>query len=157
MGKEINMLDLIKKIMGDKGGDKKLTGTNEQDAQVALCVLLLEAAHSDGECSADEMDHVIATLTDRFGVARQDIEPLIEAGYKERDDAIDLFRFTRYMNSNYSKKEKIEAMESVWRVIHTDGRLEAHEDHFAHKLENLLRLTHKEMINAKIAARKQLE
>lgn len=151
------MLDLIKKIMGDKGGDKKLTGTNEQDAQVALCVLLLEAAHSDGECSADEMDHVIATLTDRFGVARQDIEPLIEAGYKERDDAIDLFRFTRYMNSNYSKEEKIEAMESVWRVIHTDGRLEAHEDHFAHKLANLLRLTHKEMINAKIAARKQLE
>jgi uncharacterized tellurite resistance protein B-like protein len=157
MGKEINMLDLIKKIMGDKGGDNKLTGTNEQDAQVALCVLLLEAAHSDGECSADEMDHVIATLTDRFGVARQDIEPLIEAGYKERDDAIDLFRFTRYMNSNYSKEEKIEAMESVWRVIHTDGRLEAHEDHFAHKLANLLRLTHKEMINAKIAARKQLE
>jgi uncharacterized tellurite resistance protein B-like protein len=157
MGMETNMLDLIKKIMGNKGGDKKISGASEQDAQVALCVLLLEAAHSDGECSADEMDHVIATLTDRFGVAKQDIEPLIEAGYKERDDAIDLFRFTRYMNSNYSKEEKIAAMESVWRVIHTDGRLEAHEDHFAHKLANLLRLTHKEMINAKIAARKQLE
>lgn len=154
---EINMLDLIKKIMGDKTGDKKIAGASALDAQVVLCVLLLEAAHVDGECSADEMDHVIATLTDNFGVARQDIESLIEAGYKERDDAIDLFRFTRYMNSNYSKEEKIAVMESVWRVIHTDGRLEAHEDHFAHKLANLLRLTHKEMINAKIAARQQLE
>jgi uncharacterized tellurite resistance protein B-like protein len=156
MSLEVKMLDLIKKMMGDKRGDKKNTGVNVQDAQVALCVLLLEAAHSDGECSADEMEHVIATLTDRFAVARQDIDSLIEAGYSERDDAIDLFRFTRYMNSNYSKEEKIAVMESVWRVIHTDGRLEAHEDHFAHKLANLLRLTHKELINAKLAARQQL-
>jgi uncharacterized tellurite resistance protein B-like protein len=156
MSLEVKMLDLIKKMMGNKRGDKKLTGVNGQDAQVALCVLLLEAAHIDGECSADEMEHVIATLTDRFGAARQDIDSLIEAGYSERDEAIDLFRFTRYMNSNYSKEEKIAVMESVWRVIHTDGRLEAHEDHFAHKLANLLRLTHKELINAKVAARQQL-
>ncbi len=156
MSLEVKMLDLIKKLMGDKRGDKKITGVNVQDAQVALCVLLLEAAHSDGECSADEMEHVIATLTDRFGAARQDIDSLIEDGYRERDDAIDLFRFTRYMNSNYSKEEKIAVMESVWRVIHTDGRLEAHEDHFAHKLANLLRLTHKELINAKVAARQQV-
>jgi uncharacterized tellurite resistance protein B-like protein len=48
-------------------------------------------------------------------------------------------------------------MESVWRVIHIDGRLEGHEDHFAHKLANLLRLTHKELIDAKISAREQLK
>ncbi len=150
------MLDLVKKIMGSKERDKRIPGEDGQDTKVALCVLLLEAAHSDGECSDEEMDHLIATLTDQFGVAKQDIETVIEAGYKERENAIDLFRFTRYLNNNYSKQEKIEVMESVWRVIHTDGRLEAHEDHFAHKLANLLRLTHKEMINAKIAARQQL-
>jgi uncharacterized tellurite resistance protein B-like protein len=48
-------------------------------------------------------------------------------------------------------------MESVWRIIHIDGRLEGHEDQFAHKLANLLRLTHGELIDAKIQARKQLE
>lgn len=34
--------------------------------------------------------------------------------------------------------------------------LEAHEDHFAHKLANLLRLNHNELIDAKLRARKQL-
>ena len=151
------MLNVIKKIIGDGKGKKTDKEGNEEDVHIALCVLLLEAAHSDGECSDDEMTHVIATLTERFDVAQEDIEALIEAGYKERDEAIDLFRFTRYMNNNYSKEEKVAVMESVWRVIHTDGRLEAHEDHFAHKLANLLRLTHKEMIGAKIAARQQLQ
>ncbi len=69
---------------------------------------------------------------------------------------MDLFSFTRYMNNNFSKEEKIEVMESVWRIIHIDGQLEAHEDHFAHKLANLLRLTHGELIDAKVKARTQL-
>ena len=41
-------------------------------------------------------------------------------------------------------------------VVHIDGKLESHEDHFAHKLANLLRLTHKELIDAKLKARTQL-
>ena len=149
------MLELIKKIVGNREG-KETTPVSEDDAQVALCVLLLEAAHSDGECSEEEMEHVITTLIEQFGVLRSDVDSLIESGYRERDDAVDLFRFTRYLNNNYSKEKKLRVMESVWRVIHTDGRLEAHEDHFAHKLANLLRLTHKELIGAKIAAREQL-
>ncbi|MFT5699983.1 MAG: hypothetical protein ACI8ZB_002853 [Desulforhopalus sp.] len=34
--------------------------------------------------------------------------------------------------------------------------LESHEDHLAHKRANLLRLSHKERIDARLAARKQL-
>ncbi len=47
-------------------------------------------------------------------------------------------------------------MEAVWRIILIDDHLEAHEDHFAHKLANLLRLNHIELINAKLRARKQI-
>ncbi|MEJ2135677.1 MAG: TerB family tellurite resistance protein [Desulfofustis sp.] len=127
------------------------------DAHVALCVLMIEAAHIDGECSDEEMAHVIATLTDKCGVSKDDIDELVERAYQQREDSIDLFTFTRYINQNYSKAEKLQVMESVWRVIHMDGRLEGHEDHFAHKLANLLRLTHKELITAKIKAREQLQ
>ena len=103
------------------------------------------------------MAHVIETLTDKCVVLKEDIDELIEKAYQKRKDAIDLFAFTRYLNQNYSKEEKLKVMESVWRVIHIDGRLEGHEDHFAHKLANLLRLTHKELIDAKISAREQLK
>ena len=141
--------------MGDPVQEETIM--SQDDAHIALCVLLIEAAHVDGECSDEEMSHVIETLTDKCGVLKEDIDELIEKAYQKRKDAIDLFAFTRYLNQNYSKEEKLKVMESVWRVIHIDGRLEGHEDHFAHKLANLLRLTHKELIDAKISAREQLK
>ncbi len=150
------MIGIIKKILGEDKSQVEREETAE-DAHIALCVLMIEAAHIDGECSDEEMAHVIATLTDNCGVSKQEITELIEQAYQKRNDSIDLFSFTRYMNQNYSKEEKLRVMESVWRVIHIDGKLEGHEDHFAHKLANLLRLTHKELIDAKIRAREQLK
>jgi len=136
---------------------KELQDDDIKDAHLVLCVLMLEAAHVDGECSDEEMEHVVTTLTDTYGLAKEEIEGLIEQAYAKRKNSIDLFSFTRYLNQNYSKEEKLSVMESVWRVIHIDGRLEGHEDHFAHKLANLLRLTHKDLIDAKIKARTQLK
>ena len=150
------MLDLIKKILGDASGSKTKKKDDVQDVNMALCVLLLEAAHVDGECSSEEKKHVILTLSTKYGVPSEEINELLVSGDRERKNSVDLFQFTRYMNDNLTKQEKIEAMEAVWRIIHIDGHLEAHEDHFAHKLANLLRLTHKELIDAKIKARQQL-
>ncbi len=149
------MLDLIKKILGNTSGPKK-ENNGVQDFNTALCILLLEAAHVDGECTDEEKEHVIVTLTTKCGVPRDEIDEFIASGDQKRKKSADLFQFTRYMNKNFSKEEKIEVMEAVWRVIHIDGYLEAHEDHFAHKLANLLRLTHRELIDAKIKARQQL-
>lgn len=151
------MLDLIKKILGDKTGEEEQHDSYKvEDANVALCVLLLEAAYVDGECSDEEKEHVITTLTTNYEVTREEIDDFISSADRKRKDAIDLFQFTRYLNNNLSKQERIEAMEAVWRIILIDGQLEAHEDHFAHKLANLLRLTHRELIDAKIKARQQL-
>lgn len=150
------MFDLIKKITGNTTKEKTAGNNSDQDAHIALCVLLLEAAHVDGECSDEEMEHIVSTLTTECNVSRQDIDELIASGQKERKDSVDLFRFTRYMNNNFTKDEKIAVMESVWRIIHIDAHLEAHEDHFAHKLANLLRLTHSDLIDAKIRAKNQL-
>ena len=150
------MFDLIKKILGSTTEEKSPNSASVQEAHIALCVLMLEAAHVDGECSDEEMEHVVSTLTTECNVPRQEIDELIASGQRERKDSVDLFRFTRYMNNNFTKDEKITVMESAWRIIHIDAHLEAHEDHFAHKLANLLRLTHKDLIDAKIRARKQL-
>ena len=151
------MFGIIKKIVGEKTVENQAKAEDNLNADTALCVLLLETAHADGECSAEEKEQLIETLTSRFNIARHDIDELITGSYQQRDDSVDIFKFTRYMNNNFSKEEKFEVMESIWRIILVDGHLEAHEDHLAHKLANLLRLTHKELIDCKIKARQQLQ
>lgn len=150
------MFSLIKKILGSDNGKAHTTDQDNLNAHLALTVLLLEAAYADGECSEKEKEHLVATLVTNFGLSRQEIDTLLADRDKENKEYVDLFRYTHFINNNFSEKQKIDIMESVWRIILIDGHLEAHEDHFAHKLANLLHLNHSELINAKLRARKQI-
>jgi len=42
----------------------------------------------------------------------------------------------------------------TWRVIYADGRLNAYEDHFVHRLAKLLRLEHEDLIEAKLKVKR---
>ncbi len=149
------MFDLIKKIIGSNNGKAQTTEQDVLTAHLALTVLLLEAAYADGECSNQEKEHLVATLVTNFGVSRQEIDTLLAERDKEDNAYVSLFRYTRFINNNFSENQKIDIMESVWRIILLDDHLEAHEDHFAHKLANLLNLSHGDLIDAKLRAREQ--
>ena len=150
------MFDIVKKMI--QGSSEKANPTDQDvmTAHLALTVLLFEAAHADGECSKEEKHHLVTTLETHFGVSKAEIESLLDESNKHRKDYVDLFRYTRFLNDNFSAEQKIKTIESVWRIILIDGHLEAHEDHFVHKLANLLGLSHKDLIDAKLRAREQL-
>ena len=147
------MLSIIKKILTKPPTSSTSTDETELRTHIAAGVLLLEAAHVDNECTEEEMMHVVQTLKTTFNLSTEYVNELIEEAHLERKNSVDLWQFTNHMNQNYTQQEKLKVMEDVWRVIHADGQLEKHEDHFAHKLANLLRLTHKQMIDAKLNAR----
>jgi len=149
------MFEKLKKIFG---GDADIEMSDQDDLTVhlALTVLLFDAAFADGHCSRSEKKHLVETLETQYGVSPDEVETLIENRNKERKEHVNLFRYTRFLNENFTESKKIEFMESVWRIILTDGHLEAHEDHFAHRLSDLLNLSHTDLIDAKLRARKQL-
>lgn len=151
------MFELIKKVLLTAGESR---GASEKDHEkevlIAASVILLEAAGTDSELLEDELEHVLDTMRTRFGLSDDYARELMDLAHKERERVIDLFHFTKTINENHSRREKIEILEAVWRIIHMDGRLDKYEDHYAHKLSNLLRLSHKELIDAKIRAREQL-
>jgi uncharacterized tellurite resistance protein B-like protein len=150
------MFDLIKKIIGSGNSKAQVTDKDALTAHLALSILLIEAAYADGECSEKEKEHLVTTLVTNFGVSKKEIDILFDDSNKEHRGYVDLFRYTHFINENFSEKQKIDIMESVWRIVLLDNHLEAHEDHFAHKLANLLRLSHGDLIDAKLRARKQL-
>jgi hypothetical protein len=38
----------------------------------------------------------------------------------------------------------------IWEIVYIDGKLDQYEDYLVHKLGKLLRLTHQQLINAKL-------
>ena len=150
------MLNFLKKIIGENFKPDAQEDSGSLDADIALSALLLEAAHVDGECSDEEREQLASILIEKYGIQKDEIEKLLARGNKKRQESVDVFQFTRYMNNNFSRDEKLAFIEIVWRIILIDDHLEPHEDQFVHKLANLLRLTHKDLIDAKLKARQNL-
>ena len=123
---------------------------------VAAGVLLLESAHIDNECSQEEMEHIVATLKEKFTLSDSCVKDLLELAQADRAKSVDLWEFSRHINTHFTPAEKREVMEDVWRIILLDGKLDKHEDYFAHRVANLLHLRPDQMIDAKLKAREQL-
>lgn len=146
------MIDFIKKYFGsDDGGTGKETGPVQRDVRVATCALFLEMANADNEFSSDEEEYITDALTSHYGMSGEDVRELTELAQEKLDGSIDLWRFTNLINQNYSREEKIEIVEMFWRLIYADGRLDAHENYLVRKLGKMLRITDRELINAKLA------
>lgn len=152
------MFGAIRKIIEGRKSGKGRESVEDRDRKkhIAAGVLLLEAAHVDNECSQEEMEHIVATLKDRFGLPADCVGDLLDLAHADRAQSVDLWQFTSYINRNFSPEEKRAVMEDVWRIILLDGKLDKHEDHYAHKLADLLHLTHEQMIEAKLKAREQV-
>jgi uncharacterized tellurite resistance protein B-like protein len=150
------MLDLIRKVISRGGGGETVLGAdNAARTQIAACVILLEAAYADYECTEEELSHALKTIGSTFELSPEYAGELMELARRERAQATDIWQFTNEINRSFSQGEKAGIMEAVWRIIYADGKLEKHEDHLAHKLAALLRLTHREMIEAKMRAKGQ--
>ena len=150
------MLGVMKRFFQQDAVPDK-TEIKEEDRaeriQVATCALLLEVANSDDEFSDIERDNIVQILERDFELSDEYAKELMELSDKEREESIDLWQFTNLVNEHYSIEEKIKIIEMVWKVIYADGKLDKYEDHLAHKLSNLLKLTHKQLIDAKLKVR----
>lgn len=142
------MLNRIKSLLA--GGPAKEPALEHERVQVATCVVLLEMAHADEEFQDMEEILVRDLLRRKFDLSEADATELIEFARAQRQDSLDLYQFTRQINEQFSRKEKLEMMEALWRIIYADGVLDKYEDYLVRQLATLLRLSHPEMIETKV-------
>jgi uncharacterized tellurite resistance protein B-like protein len=122
----------------------------EHDIRIATCALFLEMARIDESFTQEETATILSILRDKYGLSQEHADALIAAADEELKDSIDYWQFARLINENYSTEEKIEIIETLWRIIYVDGKLDKYEDHLIHKLSTLLRLSHDQLIHAKL-------
>ncbi|RLC15233.1 MAG: hypothetical protein DRI24_11495 [Deltaproteobacteria bacterium] len=145
------MLNSIRRFFGktnqeSDAGDEK----TEHDIHVATCALLVELARIDENFTRAEMDAILSILKKKYGLAGEHADALIAEAEKELDNSVDLWQFASLINQNYSNDEKTEIIETLWQVVYVDGKMDQHEHYLMNKLKNLLRLSHNQLIDAKL-------
>ena len=77
---------------------------------------------------------------------------LLRDASDEVDQDTSLFDFTRVINDHYSASQKLELIESMWRVAYADGRLDKYEESLIRQVAELTYVSHSDYIRAKLAA-----
>jgi uncharacterized tellurite resistance protein B-like protein len=146
------MLDMVKRFFSKTKG--KNSGTEKQNREhdlcVATCALFVEMARIDGTFTQAELETILSILKDKYGVSGEHADALIQDAGKELEQSVDLWQFASLINENYSTEEKIEVVETLWKIVYVDGKMDQYEHYLMNKLKNLLRLSHDQLIDAKL-------
>jgi uncharacterized tellurite resistance protein B-like protein len=122
----------------------------EHNVRIATCALFLEMARIDETFTQEEMATILTILKEKYGLSQELADALVAEADKELAESVDLWRFARLINENYTIDEKIEIVEILWQMVYVDGKMDKYEHYLMNKLKNLLRLSHDQLIEAKL-------
>ena len=146
------MIDILKRFLSQSTGNGSASKGKENDQQVlvAVCALFLEMGRIDGTFSRQETAMVVDLLTKKYGLAVEHADELMAEANRELDESVDLWQFARVINENFDNARKVKLIERLWRIVYIDGKMDEHEHYLMSKLSNLLRLSHDQLIDAKL-------
>ena len=146
------MIDVVKRFFSKATAKipEAANQTTAHDIRVATCALFVEIARIDEKFTEAEMDTILSILKERYGLSPELADALIAEAEREIEKSVDLWQFARLINENYSNEEKIEIIETLWRIVYVDGKMDQYEHYLMNKLQNLLRLSHDQLIAAKL-------
>ena len=146
------MIDVAKRFFGKAATEvsKDANQNTAHDIRVATCALFVEIARIDEKFTAAEMETILSILKQKYGLSQDHADALIAEAERELEKSVDLWQFTKLINANYSNEEKIKIIEILWQIVYVDGKMDQHEHYLMNKLQNLLHLTHDQLIKAKL-------
>jgi len=146
------MLNIVNRFFSKTaaGGSYDANQKTNHDVRVATCALFLEMARIDEEFTKSEMDMILSIMKEKYGLSQEHADALVAEADKELEQSVDLWKFARLINENYSIDEKIEIIETLWQMVYVDGKMDQYEHYLMNKLKNLLRLSHDQLIAAKL-------
>ena len=87
----------------------------------------------------------------------EDEEATKEEELEERvKESVSLYEFIGVINTTITHDEKIELIESLWKLIYKDEKLNQYEDHLIKRIAATINIEHKQIIDAKLWVKQQM-
>lgn len=145
------MLDKLKSLLAPTAGEEKHLAPS---TELACAALLIELIYADYNKDPAEISAAKEALQQTFALQEAELQELIELAEKEKHDAVSMYPFTSVINEQFDAQEKIQIVAMLWQVAYADGHLDKFEEHYIRKIADLLYVSHKDFIQAKLKAAK---
>lgn len=157
------MFDYLKKLLTNESNQESLKTNDAVDRvdrnkqlQIATAALFIEMAKADGEFTEEERENVIQSLQKQFNIDAVYVNELMELSKLKLKDSVSLFEFSNVVNENFTNEDKNILLKNLWRLIYTDKKLDKYEDRLIKIIGGMLKTDHKQIINAKLLIRQEL-
>ncbi|RDD62312.1 TerB family tellurite resistance protein [Ferruginivarius sediminum] len=149
------MWERIKSLLSEResaGSD----GAPDEELQLAVAVLLVEAAHMDSEFHSDERSSIVDLLARRFELDAAAAEKLVDKAAATVADSAELYGFTRVVKDSFTHEDRVEMMEMLWEVAYADGELHDYEANLMRRVAGLIYVSDRESGEARKRALSRL-
>ena len=153
------MISTIRKLLNkNAAGGKSMDSLGKQELiRMAAAVLFVEVMHADHQVDKRERQTVMRALLESFSLSRKDAEELLQQAEERVKDVTSLHEFTSLLHSRLSNEEKVMLVEQIWRIILADNDVDKYEEHLVRRIAELLYVSHRDYIRAKLNAQAELE
>lgn len=134
------------------GSDEEGVATREQACNLAVAALLVEVLRADYDVSDGERRQVLASIREVLGLDEAQCDELLDEAEHRVDRAHDLHQFTAEINRELGHDGKLRLVEQLWRVAAADETVHKYEEHIIRRICDLLHVSHREFIAAKLRA-----
>lgn len=132
------MLARLKLFVARLEAGKAPRSAPRDELATAVAVLLARAATLDGRMDADERLVMVERLSARFGVAKDDMDQVLDDAVSAADRMVDLYGLIRTVKEHMDEEGRIELMEALWEVVYSDGDLHEYEAQLMRRMAGLL-------------------
>lgn len=121
-----------------------------ESLRLAAAALLIEVTRADHEFDPRERESLLNLLQQSQQLPREEIETLFALAEAEQREATSLFQFTDLIRDHYNYDQKVGLIEAMWRIALADNQLDRYEEHLIRKVAELLYVSHRDFIGAKL-------
>jgi len=121
----------------------------EHQLKLATTALLIEMMLQDDDVAEQELITIKESICKTFELNNDESQTLFELAEKEQRNATDYHQFTSLIAKNYSKEQKCQVIENLWKVAYADGRLDSLEEHMLRRISDLIYVSHSDFIRIK--------
>lgn len=144
-----NIKNYFQTLLND---DAKDGSSHNNTIELAAAVLMIEISLADDHIDDEERNVIKNVLSEHFKLSKEKIIELISLAEREVNHAVSLYEFTRLLNDTLSMSDKINIIESLWRVAYADSVLDKYEEYYIRKIADLLYISHSDYIQMKLKA-----
>jgi uncharacterized tellurite resistance protein B-like protein len=139
------VLDRIRKLLAAPDAEPK----RRDDLQVAVAVLLVEAARMDDTFDERERAAIEHLLEHKFKITHDETRELIALAEQTADRTHQLHPFTRLTVERMEPKRRMKLIEMLWEVAYADGKLDPDEDVLLRRVAGLIYISDEDRVAAR--------